>query len=507
VGLQLYPFQQAAVDKFTKPDAYITNVIIGDDMGLGKTVTAITLDKTRRGADLRPEWISWLKGGRPSYRKMTLVVTLKSTIGMWVEHFKEWAPELKVVSIDTTNRWPFVEAILKQKYDVYVCHWEALRFEEKIRYARWFHVVADECQRMKNPKTQVTRGMLNLRTLFKTAMSGTWADNKPQDAWQILNWLYPSKWRSMTKFIEHHVIFKHHNVGHCQAQGCDKNHRTAYKEVVGVHDAELIQRQISPFYIRRRKEDVLPDLPDKYYTRLGVHLHPKQRRAYDDMRRKMLAWVGDHEGEPIAAPVVLSQLVRLQQFAVAYGKVVAVKRRVKDPETGHYFDKIVETLALTEPSAKLDACMDIIEQLGPEDSIVFFSQSKQVMYMFAERLEKAKVSYAMLTGDTSQGARDRIVKEFQAGQRRVFIGTIAAGGVGITLTRASTVVFLDRTWSPSANRQAEDRLHRIGQRSAVQVIDLVAEDTVDAGRLQKLELKWSWIREILGDPDPKGEQG
>jgi SNF2 family DNA or RNA helicase len=364
--------------------------------------------------------------------------------------------------------------------------------------------VADEVHRAKNGKTQQTRGLLNLRTIYKTGMSGTWADNSTVDAWQVLNWLYPRTWRSRKQFVDYHVKYKHHNIGYCMAADCNKQHRTAYKEIVGVHDAALIQRQIKPFYIRRTKDEVLPDLPDKQWTTIGVDLSPQQRRAYDGMRRKMLAWVGAHEGQPLAAPVVISQLIRLQQFAVAFGEVVRGTKRVQDPETKAWRTIEADILRLTEPSAKLDVCMDIIDGLNKHERVVFFGQSKQVMYMFKNRLEKVGVSYAMVTGDQSQNVRDRSVADFQEGDRRVFLGTIKAGGEGITLTRASTVVFLDRDWSPSKNRQAEDRLHRIGQRESVQVIDLVARDTVDLGRLQKIQLKWEWLRQILGDKG--GEQ-
>jgi SNF2 family DNA or RNA helicase len=491
--LGLYRFQQEAIDKLGTPRT--PNVLIGDDMGTGKTVMAIALDKVRRETDLPEAQLKWLNG----CRKMTLIVVPKSTLGGWKEHLEAWAPELSCIVIDTTNRSPFVEAVLSRSHDVYICHWDALRLEPKICWTPWLHVVADEVHRAKNSKTQQTRGLLNLRTIYKTAMSGTWADNSPVDAWQVLNWLYPKTWRSKKQFVDYHVKYKHHNMGYCMAEDCNKQHRTAYKEIVGVHDAALIQRQIKPFYIRRTKDEVLPDLPDKQWTRIGVDLHPKQRRAYDDMRRKMLAWVGENEGQPIAAPVVISQLISLQQFAVAYGEVVRGTKRVQDPETKAWRTVEADILRLTEPSAKLDTCMELIDSASKSQRLVFFGQSKQVMYLFKDRLEKAGVSYAMVTGDQTQNMRNRAVSDFQEGNRRVFLGTIQAGGEGITLTRASAVVFLDRNWSPSKNRQAEDRAHRIGQRESVQIIDLVARDTIDMGRLQKLELKWDWLRQILGD--------
>jgi SNF2 family DNA or RNA helicase len=115
----------------------------------------------------------------------------------------------------------------------------------------------------------------------------------------------------------------------------------------------------------------------------------------------------------------------------------------------------------------------------------------------AARLQKAGISVGLLTGDVSQANRDLAVRQFQSGELKVFCSTIKAGGVGITLTAASTCIFLDKAWSPSANRQAEDRLHRLGQKDSVFIINLVARDTIDRKRNDRIELKWSWLREIL----------
>jgi SNF2 family DNA or RNA helicase len=487
-----YVYQQEAVDKFRSQQ----KALLADEMGLGKTVTAILLDKVRREQKLGEGQIVWMRGGK----KMTLVVTLKSLLGMWEDHFAEWAPELKVSVIDTKNRQPFVKSVLDGSADVYVCHWDMLRLELDLRRVRWLHVIADEVHKIKNRKSQVTQSFKNIRAVFNTDMSGTWADNRPDDGWSILNHLYPNRWSSYNSFVNYHIKWKHHNLDLCQAQGCAEKgvwHRTAYKEIVGVHDAEKIQREIEPFYVRRLKADVLASLPDKYYTRLGVDLHPQQRRAYDSMRREMLAWVGEHESEPLAAPIVIAQLMRLQQFAVAFGEMVAVPKKVA-LDDGTTETQMVRALKLTEPSSKIDLCIDLVEN-NPDQPMVFFSKSKQVIKLLIARLNKEGYTVGELTGDVSQTARTQVVKDFQSGKIKLFAGTIAAGGVGITLTAASTVIFLDRDWSPSVNKQAEDRLHRIGQKNAVQVIDIIAKDTVDFARLQKIELKWSWLKQILGD--------
>jgi SNF2 family DNA or RNA helicase len=226
-------------------------------------------------------------------------------------------------------------------------------------------------------------------------------------------------------------------------------------------------------------------MPEKTYEDREVELDPKQRRTYDAMAEDMLTWVGEHEDQPLAAPAVISQLVRLQQFAVAYGKMDV---KYKDGQAYRY-------LVLDEPSSKLDAAMDIIGATNAQ--VVVFGQSKQALNLLAARLVAAGISVRMLTGDVSQKDRDQSIEEFQAGHIRVFCCSIKAGGVGVTLTAATVEIFLDRAWSPTANRQAEDRCHRLGQKNAVLIIILVARNTIDPARNAKIELKWSWVKQIL----------
>jgi SNF2 family DNA or RNA helicase len=215
-----YSYQQEAVDKF----ASVQKVLLGDEMGLGKTVTAILLDKKRREQKLSENQVDWMMGGR----KMTLVVTLKTLLGMWEDHFADWAPELKVSVVDTKNRQAFVKTVLEGSADVYVCHWDMLRLETDLRRVRWLHVIADEVHKIKNRKSQVTQNFKNIRAIFNTDMSGTWTDNSPPDAWSILNHLYPNRWRGYNSFVNYHVKYMHHNVGICDAQKCVDSAKTVY---------------------------------------------------------------------------------------------------------------------------------------------------------------------------------------------------------------------------------------------------------------------------------------
>lgn len=487
--MKLYPFQKVMVDKFE----YVPGVLCGDDMGTGKTFEALALDLRRRTKQL---------DGYKQTDCKTLIVSPSTVMSSWVDHIKEIWPKARVACIDPKNRDDLIRK-LKQPYHYYIIHWEALRLIDELQDVHWWHIIADEVHRAKNRKAQQTQGLKKLKTSYKTALSGTPADNSPQDLWSILNWLYPKVWTSHNRFDNYFVKIQTHNKGACFAimtkedgteEPCGGYHKGTFKKVTGVAHVDELMGAIEPYYIRRLKEEVIDDLPDKYYAEIKVKLAPKQRRIYDQMRSEMLAWVGKHESDPVPAPIVVAQLTRLKQFALAFAEVVWVKRYNKKAD--EVLD--IRTIKLTEPSSKLDALMEKIED-NPSKQIVVFSESKQIINLLSTRLATARISCVVLTGDTPQASRGGVVETFQKGEARVFAGTIHAGGEGITLTAASTVIFLDRTWNPSKNKQAEDRLHRIGQKNAVEVIDIIAEDTVDAGRHQQIKLKWTWLKQILGD--------
>lgn len=481
----LFDFQREAVDKLVSQPA----VIIGDDMGLGKTVEGVALDVERR---------KLYQGA-----KKTLVICPLSIISNWVDHFAEWAPELKVYPIDRKNRTAFENAVVIGRADVFIVHWDVVRLIPELLKHNWFHIIADEAHRIGNREAQVTVKVKKLRYHFLTQLTGTPCTSKPQQFWSLLNWAKPKRFTSFHRFFNHHVIFVQHSAGgDCPASVgggfiCNKEHKVPFKVIMGVaHEKELLN-EIAPWYVRRLKEDVLEDLPDKYYTTIKVELGTQQRRVYNQMKTEMLAWVGEHEDEPLAVSQAVVKLIRLQQLACAYAEITWEKQRKRQPD-GSWAIVDVRKVRLTDPSAKLDVLMEILDA-NPDKQFVVFSQSKQVVKLFEKRLHAKNIPYGILTGDTSQADRGNMVAAFQAGDLKVFTGTIQAGGEGITLTAASTVIFLDRVWGPSKNKQAEDRLHRIGQKEAVQVIDLVAKDTVDLGRLTKLEASWRFIKQLLGD--------
>lgn len=526
--MKLFKFQQEDVDKLKSKRARL----IGNDPGTGKTFEAIALDMLNRQGDGNSKVDLGELFLRGTGMK-TLVVCPKSVIDTWDRHCMELTDE-DVFVVDTKNRHLIVRELMDKRTSGYfIVNWEFLRLElDNLKKVRFLHIIADECHRAKNRKAQQTRALKQLDTIYKTAMSGTPADNKPQDLWSILNWLWPNYYTSYWKFVNAYVKVEEEETQ--DGNGYRKLGAPNEETIPFLHD------EMRPWFARRLKEDVLPDLPDKYHTKLWVDLDPKQRRAYDQMRKTMMVWIEEHEdeieaGDPIIAQAAVSQLVRLQQYADGYlvpllddngehvhklkftkgtdlefrklwrgiKTVAAFEKFVDENEDELYkWDEDLPTLVpqykMVDPSSKLDALMEMLEDRDGEQLIVF-SQFKAAINLFGQRLAAKEIPHGLYTGDTGQADRARIEQEFQAGKLRVFAGTIAAGGVGLTLTASSTVVFLDRSWSPAINLQAEDRAHRIGQKNAVEIIDIMARDTVDLGKSQQLAMKMRWLKMILGD--------
>lgn len=451
---QLLDFQVEDVE-FLIPQS---NVLVASEMGTGKSYIGIALDVARR------------KG----LGEKTLVVAPLSVISSWQNHLRDLT-DLRVVTVDTSTkikRDKTLEEFKSTGADVYIVNWDSLRLMPELQKVKWFHIIADECHRAGNRKSRQTEALKKIKATHKTGMTGTPAEK--DNIWSLLNWLYPKKWSSYWRWF-------HRYVNWIQTKDKDGNDHK-YKTIIGLRQENLpeLHMQMAPFMVRRLKKDVLKDLPDKYYTEIEIPMEPKQAREYHSMRKNMLAWVGAQEDEMLAAPITVAKLTRLQQQANACMSLA---------EDGSW--------KFIEPSNKLKALMDILT--STDQPVVVFTQFATMVRFIERSLDAAGIAYVSLTGAVPQAERGNLVEDFQSGRARVFLATIGAGGEGITLTAASTLVFVDRTYSVRMNQQAEDRSHRIGQRNALQVIDLISTGTVDRGRRTLLSFKKEWIREILGD--------
>lgn len=468
---KLRPYQQEAIDKFLADGNPCAHHLLGDEMGLGKTYV---------GA----KYATKVYDGRP----ILVVAPLTGVVDSWVEHF-ELLTDFKVKRINTKSkkyRAQSIDSFEQSKAQVFVMHPEGLRIEaERLDDFNWGTMIIDESHKIKNRKTKTFAAAkyVGKSVIHRLALTGTPVMNRPDELWAQLNWLYPTKQSRLDAGMKWHFhkLLNSYWRFYDRFLTYDIDDYLGYKTVTGTRHEDELRELLDPFYMRRLKRDVAKDLPEKQYQTYYVDLHPKQRRAYESMRKTLIAWIGEKEDAPVVAPVVIAQLIRLQQFALAFGQVNSENKMLLD-----------------EPSAKLDMLMELLDD-APDKQFVVFSTSKQMVNLAEARMLEAKIPVSKVTGDVVQHARTATIKRFKEGETRIFIATIGSGGTGLNLQNADTAIFLDRDWSPANNLQAEDRIHRIGQTSnSVHIIDIMAKDTIDFGKRDKLDLKWSWIRATVG---------
>lgn len=482
IGGHLYDFQKTGANWL-----WSRNSILGDDMGTGKTVQALAALEASRKRD-KGMWDA-------------LVVTTNSMKYKWAEEAVKWAPTWSsVIVVDGSAEKRRKQIFSAPPASLFIINWESLRLHTRLagygsialsneeRTDRDFnlralhYVIADEAHRAKDPHAKQTRALwaVSAKTKRRWALTGTPVANSPLDLWALLHFMDPVIWASKQAFQDRYVFGIETDWGY-EPVGWQQQNK-----------AELF-RFVDQYLIRRSKAEVLPQLPEKTYERRLIDMHPKQAKAYKSMKKELMA---DINGELLTSSGGLVKLVRLSQIASAM-PVLSQVTVEDDPEhgVGHIETAVV---ALEAPSNKVDTLMDILAE--GEGSIVVFAASKKLINLAEEALEKKKVTYVRITGDESAEVRSIGVQQFQEGLVRVALCTFGAGSEGITLTRAATAVFLQRPWSLVQSRQAEDRIHRIGQDAdKVLIVDLVSRGTVDVGVHEALVIKGETLESVVRD--------
>jgi len=496
----LFPHQRAGVDFLSTA----RRALLADEPGLGKTAQAIRALKKLKdsGEDVFP----------------ALVVCPNTLKKNWEREFARWWPEVSVQVVSGTSAQrkkqfaPFIEES-EGGPDVLVINWESLRthsrlapygsvalarcvecggLNEKVTPGRcevhvrelneidFKSVVADEVHRSKQPKSKQTRALWSAtgKADIRFAITGTPIANDVVDLWTILHWLSPEEWPSKTRWIDRMVDTMLNAFGGLMVLG------------IKAHMRDEFYATLNPRMRRMLKEVVLPWLPEVTVERRDVEMSAKQKKAYNDMRDWMIAEL--EGGAMLSAPSVLTQTLRLLQFASSYAEMTV------DPTTGE------SKATLIEPSCKIDALMDDISHgdFG-EDSIAVSAVSRQLIELFSARLTKAGIAHGLITGAQNEDERQRAVDDFQADRTKWILFTAQAGGVGITLTAARRLIRLQRPWSLVDDKQVNDRVHRIGSEIHDNIIitDYVTSNTVEERVRQVLESKADSFEQVVKDKD------
>ena len=489
----LFPHQRAGV-KFL---ATAKRALLADEPGLGKTAQAIRALKElqEQGEGVFP----------------ALIVCPNTLKKNWAREFKRWWPDVKtqVIKGSAAQR----KRQFEEDAQVFIINWESLRTHSRLApygsialkrcVAMGGHdekvtenqcevtlrelnkidfkaVVADEIHRSKDPKSKQSRALwaASGNAKIRFALTGTPIANNVVDLWSILHWISPEDWPSKTKWIDRMVDTMLNAFGGMM--------------VIGVKPAmqDEFYKSVNPVMRRMLKKVVLPHLPPIINERRDVEMSTKQKKAYDQMRELMIAEL--EAGETLTAPSVLTQTIRLLQFASSYATLSV------NEDTG-------ETKAtLDYPSCKVEALMDDIDSgdFG-DDSVAVCAVSKQLINLLSAELTKKKILHGLITGDQDEDERQKAIDDFQSGAIRWVLFTAQAGGVGITLTAARRLIMLQRPWSLVDHKQVLDRVHRIGSEihDSIVITDYVTEGSIEERVIQVLETKADNFEQIVRDKD------
>ena len=427
---------------------------LADDMGLGKTVqTLALLCALKEAGDLQP----------------ALLVCPTSVLGNWERELEKFAPHLKF-HVHHGDRIKDLDEFSGKvaEVDVLLSSYPLLTRDRKLFLDRdWALIVLDEAQQIKNPNSQVSKVSKSLQANSRLILTGTPVENRLQDLWTLFRFLQPELLDSRRRF------------------------QTRFGRPIELHgDAEAkaqLKQVVSPFILRRTKVDpqIAAELPDKLETTVECSLTVEQAKLYESEVREALTAVSQETGFHRKG-LILRLLTRLKQLCNHPALL-----EEKEPNWD------------LSRSGKLQRLVEIIDDLPSSEGVLIFSQfSSLVTQLQVQLIESFDEEVLALKGSTPKDRRDKLVTRYQSGLGpRLFCISLKAGGVGINLTRASTVIHVDRWWNPAVEAQATDRAFRIGQKNNVQVFKFVTQGTLEEQIARILEQKKTLAEGLIQDGD------
>jgi superfamily II DNA or RNA helicase len=445
VRASLRPYQRVGVAWLERLRAHDAGGVLADDMGLGKTLQ--TIAQLARFAAENP--------GVPS-----LVITPTSLVGNWKRELAKFSPQLSVCVYFGRER-SAARATLA-KHDIIVTSYSVLlRDLETLQALELGYVVLDEAQAIKNPRSQAARAVKSLPSRHRIALSGTPIENHLGELWSLFEFAMPG------------------------LLGGEQQFRAFYAGPIEAGDEEratALRAQVSPYILRRMKEHVAPELPPKTELVRAVELKGKQRELYESIRIAACSEVRSairKKGLSGSTIAILDALMKLRQLCC-------------DP-------RLVpgEAARFVRESAKLELLMELLDrQLADGRRVLLFSQFTSMLALIARALHDRRVKYTTLTGSTTD--RMKPVNAFDRGEADVFLISLKAGGTGLNLTSADTVIHYDPWWNPAAQEQATDRAYRIGQNKPVFVYRLIVAGSVEERMLALQDHKRRLARAVIG---------
>ncbi len=425
---------------------YDLNGCLADDMGLGKTVQALAfLQKLKEENKLT----------------ISMVVVPVNTLANWESEIERFTPEMKYLLHYGAGRDKELENI--DRYDFILSSYHTLRNDiELFKEISFSYIILDESQSIKNSNSILFKTMRILKSDHRLSLTGTPVENNTLELWSQMEFLNPGILGSRNEFFR--------KFARPIEQNGDRN------------VTEKLKKIIYPFLLRRRKEDVVKELPDKSEIILYSRMEEKQSDVYEQHRnfyRDAIFGKIERDGIEKSAIEIFAALLKLRQIAL--------------------FPVLSDVKFKNVESCKFQQLKDIVDEILQENhKIVIFSQFVKCLQIIKRYVKRKNYRYSYIDGSMNAGKRKIEISTFQENEDyKVFLLSLKAGGVGINLTSADYVILFDPWWNPAVENQAVDRLHRIGQTRKVLAYKMVVKDTVEEKMLELQERKKKLVSELI----------
>lgn len=433
--------------------------ILADEMGLGKTVQALALLQEVHSETDTPATKS--KAKKTVKRSPSLVVAPTSVMMNWVYEARRFTPNLKVLLLHGPLRKQHFSNLAQ--YDLVITSYTLLRLDRAdLEQHEFEYLILDEAQNIKNPQTSTTRAAKALRAANRLALTGTPTENRPLELWSIFDFLMPGYLGNLEFFkanIERPII----------------------ESQASAQVTKFLNSKTRPFIMRRLKSEVERELPPKIESDLHVVMTESQRQLYNQILEEVRPRVFDavtKKGVKGASVSILAALLRLRQVCNHPSSIEALK------EIEGY------------DSGKFDLLQELVEEaIENGRKILLFSQFKEMLAIIRRWLDTTAIKHLYLDGATRN--RQELIDQFTYDDSvRMFLISLKAGGTGLNLAAADTVILYDPWWNPAVESQAIDRAHRIGQSKTVNVYRLITENSIEQ-KIMDLKARKSKIADAL----------
>ncbi len=440
---ELRPYQEEGVCWLDRLHNWGVGACLADDMGLGKTIQAISI------------LLKYAKNGA------SLVLAPASVCSNWINELNRFAPTLNPVEFKSQNRDDVLSNL--KAHDILVMSYGLLQANPDLLDKRdWNIVILDEAHAIKNAKSVRSQAVMKLNAKFKIITTGTPIQNHLGELWNLFQFINPGMLGTSEQFVKKFV------------------------QTDNASDSQQIRKQltryISPFILRRNKNDVLDDLPEKTEITLHVSLSDQERAMYEVLRQEAIEQITGNEAQGGAKHLqILAEITKLRQMSCHPQLVV--------PDSDI-------------PSSKLEALEVLVDDLiEANHKALIFSQFTKHLALIRAMLDKKGISYQYLDGSTPLNKRELAIDNFQNGMSDLFLISLKAGGVGLNLTAADYVIHMDPWWNPAVEDQASDRIHRIGQKRPVTIYRIIAENTIEEKIVKMHHNKRDLADKLLANTD------